>query len=169
MSYSIFVFNQCALGEISADELKSDLKNVSFTTLCEQYGLDLTLIPETQENLDVFAARSDASPFFLVSYQPKNQNLIAVFQQKVNFPEDKVLLMEFVRGQESHSLKSALNQTCCIFRIDLEEWQLRDMGLLLGYEIARWLSFRGKGLVMDLQGGWYRLNVHQAFILFMEK
>ena len=30
MPYSIFVFNQCALGEISADELESDLKKISF-------------------------------------------------------------------------------------------------------------------------------------------
>jgi hypothetical protein len=169
MPYSIFVFNQCALGEISADELESDLKKVSFTTLCKQYGLDPQLIPEAQENLDVLAADSDVSPFFLVSYQPKKEKLITVFRREVRFPEDKALLMEFVQGQQSYSLKSALHQTCCFFRIDLEKSQLRDMGLLLGYEIARWLSFRGKGLVMDLQGMWYRLNVHQAFIPFMEE
>ena len=114
-------------------------------------------------------ADSDVSPFFLVSYQPKKEKLITVFRREVRFPEDKALLMEFVQGQQIYSLKSELHQTCCFFRIDLEESQLRDMGLLLGYEIARWLSFRGKGLVLDLQGVWYRLNVHQAFIPFMAK
>ena len=169
MPYSIFVFNQIAFSEIPADALKSDLMKVSFTTLCTQYGLDHRLVAEAQENLAVLSARSDVSPFFLVRYQTNNQKPIAVFQHMVSSPEDGVRLEKFINNQNRHCLIGELERTCCIFRIDLEKSQLLDLGLLIGYEIARWLAFRGRGLVRDLQGAWYRINVHQAFIPLSEE
>jgi hypothetical protein len=169
MTYSIFVFNQLSFGEIPADVLKSELIKVSFSTLCEQYGLDPRFITETRDNLEVLAARRDVSPYFLVKYQTNDQPPIVVFQQRLSYPGDEVLLKSFVRGQTGQRLVEELERACCIFRIDLEEAQLRDMGLLLGYEIARWLAFLGKGLMRDLQGAWYRLNMNQAFIPFMEE
>jgi hypothetical protein len=39
-----------------------------------------------------------------------------------------------------------------------------DMGLLLGYEIVRWLGVQSAGIVRDLVGNWFRINQYQAFV-----
>ena len=40
-------------------------------------------------------------------------------------------------------------------------------GILLAYEVARWAANLRKGLIYGLDGTWYRLNRHQAFIPLM--
>jgi hypothetical protein len=62
------------------------------------------------------------------------------------------------------SVRARLMQVQAVYMIELLETQLTDMGLLLAYEFARWAAQRGSGIVLGLDGVWYRLNAHQAFI-----
>ena len=51
-----------------------------------------------------------------------------------------------------------------MYSVALQDEQLTDMGLLLAYEVARWIAHQGSGIVLGLDAAWYRLNEHQAFI-----
>jgi hypothetical protein len=48
--------------------------------------------------------------------------------------------------------------------VELARLQSSDLGILLAYELARWISFKGTGLIYALDGVWYRLNAHKAFL-----
>ena len=54
--------------------------------------------------------------------------------------------------------------TVQLVSIELAEDQLQDLGLLLAYELARWAAVQGRGVIQALDGRWYRLNAHKAFL-----
>ena len=164
MSYRVLIFNQRPLGQFSAADLLADIKKVHFSTLCCQYGLDPSQIKSALGHLSVEWSENEHVPYFVVRYQPENRAAIVVS----NFNFDKVWdgYAAFEGGQ--HTLPAPvhdqLENTQEAFSVALEESQIRDFGLLLAYEIARWVAHRGSGLVFGLDGAWYRLNAHQAFI-----
>jgi hypothetical protein len=62
------------------------------------------------------------------------------------------------------SVRKALSAAVQIVSVELDADQLQDLGLLLGYELARWAAVRGKGVMLGLDGRWYRLNAFKAFL-----
>lgn len=162
--YSIKVFSQIRIAEILPGRLKAALETVSFHTLCRQYGLNCSLIDQTLQNLDVTTSGSDVSPFFIVKYLPPGESpLITYYMQPLSEDGQRMMIASPVSISDG-VLAEQLSRFSAIYSIDLLPSQLRDMGLLLGYEIARWIGFHGSGLVRDLHGEWYSLNKHQAFI-----
>ena len=162
MAYRILVFNQRPLGRFSPAELLEDLRAVHYSTLCRQYGLNPALISTAMEYLAVDGSEDVDLPYFIVRYQPENQPPIVV--SKVGLPEVWQGLSVKEQAILPGPVRSHLERVQEAYSLALKEAQLFDLGLLLAYEIARWLAQSGEGLVFGLDGTWYRLNAFRAFI-----
>jgi hypothetical protein len=163
-SYWIMVFNQHALGQFSAASLLTTLKGAHFDRLCDQYGLDRSLIRPTLAHLRVEMAVFEHFPYFLVWYGPNNSPPLVVTAREASMDGRSQLLVDRVDTALPPSVRSMLMKTRFVCGIELLPKQLRDMGLVLAYELARWAAVSGSGIVLALDGSWYRMNTDQAFI-----
>lgn len=164
MTYRIFVLNQKPLGKIDPDELCRILRRVHFTTLCEQYGLDTALIPSLNFQLKVMTAAEEISPYFIVTYCQVGERPILVHRWQVDSDVGDGILQDLMKNDPPAIVAAQLSTISSILVIELHPSQLQDMGLLLGYEVARWAGANGQGLVLGLDGTWYRLNFNHAFV-----
>jgi len=164
MPYWILIFNQHNLPEINPDALLWDLKAVHFSTLCRQYGLDPALIVSAEAHLAVEHAETGRVPYFIVRYLPKHQPPLVVRRwDAADFWQESGLAKK-VGAFLPSALREQLTHARAVYGVAVENAHLSDLGLLLAYELARWLAHRGTGIVYGLDGAWYRLNTHQAFI-----
>lgn len=157
MAFLIHVFNTVAIEKVHPQEILAAITESNYRTLCRQYGLDPDLIDEARANLRVLAAPEAAAPFLTLAYRPGGVRPVVVHFQD--------------RGEISGRLPSApesvrktLSAAVQIVSVELDADQLQDLGLLLGYELARWAAVRGKGVMLGLDGRWYRLNAFKAFL-----
>lgn len=164
MPFWILIFNQHILDQINPQTLLKDLKAVHFSTLCHQYGLDPALIEPAVAHLGVEMAETGLVPYFFVRYRPRQQPPLVVHRWDAGeFWRHQGLGAEVLTGLPP-AVREQLAHTQTVYAVALEKDQLSDLGLLLAYELARWLAHRGMGIVYGLDGDWYRLNAHQAFI-----
>jgi hypothetical protein len=161
--YNIWVFSKISIAEILPNRLQADLAKVSFKTLCDQYGLDCSLIDQTLANLEVVSG-GDVLPYWVVNYLPPDGRPLFVYYKSLSVKDSTRMFAEKLALKPNSCLAEELSDLSELYRIDLHPSQLQDMGLLLAYEVARWIGFHGRGLVRDLHGEWYALNQHQAFI-----
>ena len=166
MSYWIMVFTKIHLGRFSEDEVLSAITTSNFNTLCDQYGLDPALIQPTVDCLAVELAAKSLQPLFALRYQPKHQPPIVVTEWAVREPVGAQLMADVMARFPPPIDHENLEQIRFVYSVELVDSQLSDLGLLLGYELARWIADRGAGLVLGLDRTWYRLNAFQAFIPF---
>ena len=164
MTCRIVVLNQKSLGNIDGDAILAAISRSNFRTLCEQYGISPDLILPGRVSLEVVAVSRDIASFFLLYYHPDRRTPLIVnewyFIDTVAKSNLEVLLGEI----SSKVVREQLLSSSYLVSIDLSPGQLNDLGGLLAYELARWAAEIGNGLVRGLDGVWYRLNAHQAFI-----
>lgn len=162
--YWIQVFNSRALSELDLPKLIETLLEVNYPSLCSEYGLDPASIAPALSHLEVVSTSEGIAPFFLVKYQPGGVVPLVVYRWD-SAGEKGVRWLNQAKARVNVSLVEAqLARTQEIFAISLHAAQLEGLGLLLAYEIARWAAEEGEGLVFGLDGAWYRLNRHQAFL-----
>ena len=159
MAFLIHVFNTIPI-EIEAVDPREVLEAITesnYHTLCAQYGLDPALIDVTRSSLQVQVAQGKAVPYFTVAYGRSDARPIVVhFQGREGISERLQPVPE--------SAPAALGAAVQLVSIELDEAQLQDLGLLLGYELARWAAVQGQGIMLGLDGRWYRLNAYKAFL-----
>jgi len=168
MSYWILVFNPQPIDEINPEELSAALTRSNFHTLCKQYELNAAMIEPALENLSVKIAPEAAALAFLLNYQSETEPSIPVYCWPARSEKGTELLAKALAAADSIAVFGLLHRCSQIIGIELSSVQLQDMGLLLGYEIARWAADSGGGLVRGLDGIWYRLNRHLAFLTLEE-
>lgn len=164
MSYWILVFNPKAIHEIDPERLVAALTRSNFTTLCGQYGLDPALIAPALEALSVRIAPETTELAFLLRYCPEGVPPIGVYRWSAGSDKGAELVSRAFADSAPESACSHLQAASQIIGIELSSAQLQDLGLLLGYEIARWAAEQGGGIIRGLDGAWYRLNRHLAFL-----
>ena len=164
MSYWILVFNQQPIDEVTPEQVIPAITRSNFTTLCRQYGLDPVMIEPAKENLAVTLAPRETELFFLLRYRPENEPPIAVYRWEAAGRAGKELLSLAVEAALPDPVQGLLHTTKQIIGVELSPAQLQEMGLLLGYELARWAAEKGKGIVQGLDGVWYHLNRHLAYL-----
>ena len=163
-AYTIQVFNRRSLQPLPGQDLTDALQAVHFKSLCRQYGLDSSLIQSMLTQLEVISPAEGTVPYFLLKYRAENQPALVVFQYSTDQEAGTAWLQAVLQHAVRPQVRAHLAQTREMMGISLTEDQLEDLGLLLAYEVARWAAFWGQGLVYGLDGLWYRLNRHQAFI-----
>lgn len=169
MQYNILVFNQRSLDEIDKKELHCYLLDVSFETLTAQYQLDPAFIAPARSNLEVVISKEQTLHFFLVKYGTPRDQPIVVYEWDVESGKGRGILDGVFQRKLINEISEALTAANSIIEIELAQAQLNDMGLLLAYEIARWIANKGGGVILGLDNTWYRLNKHQAFIPITSK
>ncbi len=169
MSFWIFVFNQKAIEKISSEGLRQAIAESHFHTLCRQYHLDAGLIPPALENLDINQAGEQTSLFFMLRYRSEGKCPIRVYRWGIEQDPDSEFMKRALGEACSTYVRDFLAKANQIIAIELLEAQLQDLGLLLGYELARWAAHQGRGIIRALDGEWYRLNRHAAFMLIEQK
>lgn len=164
MVYWIFVYNIKPIRTFNSDAFLNTITQSNFVSLCEQYGLNPALIEPTLKNLRVRTLPVKSLNFFSLRYKPDHERPIMVTAWERETIEGKQLLAKACQRFPVGWAQNKLFETRQILGIELSPTQLTDLGLLLGYEIARWGAEQGKGLVEGLDGKLYQLNEHQAFI-----
>lgn len=164
MNYWILIFNQQVMGTVNEEQFLQTITASNYETLCRQYGLSALMIEPALANLKVVLAPGGFSLFFLLHYHPQEQRPIVGYQWDSDQGYAEALIRHAVDDTQSNAVKNHLPQTQFIFGIELAQSQLRDMGLLLAYEVARWAADEGQGIIRGLDGNWYRLNQHKAFV-----
>jgi hypothetical protein len=164
MPYQIVIFNQQPVVEIAKESFVEVLNESNLFTLCEQYALDPAVIEPLLSNLEVVTVENDPSPFFLLRYHPGSLHPIVVDYWDLSTIKGKAFLSDVIELASTDWLTERLEATGYIICIELIKSQLMDAGLLLAYELARWMADQGCGIVRGLDGNWYRLNRHKAFL-----
>ncbi len=167
--YWIYVFNQQSLGNIAENNLIPALLEVNFDSLCRQHGLDSGMIAPALSQLEVSAVPEGITPFYVLKYQSEDQPPILIFQWDTDKQAGTDRLGDALMHVSHPRLRNHLTQTREILGVSLQSDQLDDIGLVLSYEVARWAAYNGQGLVFGLDGVWYRLNRHQAFVAIEEE
>ncbi len=165
MRYNLLIFNQYQVGEFSENALIDAINESNLATLCEQYGLDSRMIEPALWHLEVVKAPDALSPFFaLVRYGDERKRPLIINRWDASEKSGKGILQEGL----NHGLLPAVREhfwlTREIFALEFDPAQLKDMGLVFAYEVARWVAFQRRGIVRGLDGCWYRLNCHKAFV-----
>jgi hypothetical protein len=156
VTFLIQVFNSISIKDVRPDEVRAAITESNYATLCAQYGLDPALIPAAKARLQVLVAPSSTAPFFTVSYGAERP-VVVDFQ---DWESDYVNRIAPV----PETAREALSRTAQVVSVSLAPDQLQDLGLLLGYELARWAALQGRGIMRALDGRWYRLNAYKAFL-----
>jgi len=162
VSNYIIVCNQRLIEPPGEADFLAAITRSNFHTLCAQYGLDPAMIHPALAHLTVKFFKRGLSPYFLLYYQPEDKPPLVV--HCISEGNKEKIMQERLPGLDKMLLREELGQTRQIFSIHLSEDQVRDMGLLLAYEVARWAAELGDGVMRGLDGVWYRLNRHSAFI-----
>lgn len=120
------------------------------------------MIKPTLACLKIVARPRISQDYFILKYRPENRRPIIVhFLEPAMIDEGE---LERVRESIPQAFQEKLRDTKQIVLVELSEDQLSDLGLLLGYELARWAAGAGDGVIRALDGKWYRLNRHKAFL-----
>jgi hypothetical protein len=166
MAYRTLVFNQNPVAKQGlATALMEALRKVHFESLCQQYGLDTGLIEPALYNLSVEVSLGSTQPLFLLHYQNKDKPPIIVSEWECTEVCQRQILGDVVPAESAKFFKAFMKRVKTIYTVELERSQLTNLGLLLAYEVVRWLAAQGTGLVFGLDRAWYRLNKYHAFIL----
>jgi hypothetical protein len=160
--YSISVFNTKQIKGIDPLEVLAAVTSSNYHTLCDQYGLDQALIEPTLLHLNVMVESQESLGYFILEYRPQGRR--PIFIHLLNPSDIELEKLKRLWNDAPQAIRKKLSGIKQIVRIELEEDQLRDLGLLLGYELARWAAESGDGVVQGLDGNWYRLNQHKAFL-----
>lgn len=163
-NYLIRVFNLRALSEMDLQALTKVLLEVNYSSLCSEYGLDPASIAPTLSHLEVVSAPEGVAPYFLVKYQPGGRAPLVVYRWEPTGDNGAPWLRQAMKRGNASVIEAQLAHTREILAVSLRASQLEDMGLLLAYEITRWAAEKGRGLIFGLDGAWYRLNSHWAFL-----
>lgn len=163
-NYWIQVFNQETVWHLLDRALVPALRQVHYESLCQQYGLDQSLIASTRSRLEIISAPESPALFKILQYQPPNNVPLLIFHWDSYQKAGGNGLGEPLQDSGDPQLRERLLNTREVLGISLRAEHLQDLGLLLAYEVARWAAFEGQGLVYGLDGTWYRLNRHQAFL-----
>jgi hypothetical protein len=159
---SITIFNLTPIERFDPNEIRAAVTESNFYTLCNQYGLDPSLIRPASAYLKIQAAPQAKAPFFTLHYAPEPAAPIVV-----NCWNDTARISSFIRMYSSIAPDTVRKQLALsreVFSVELTRPQSNDMGLLFAYELARWIAVKGNGVVYALDGEWYRMNPHKAFL-----
>ena len=163
MAYWITIFNQVPVGEISTSVLLTAINKSNLETLCKQYDLDPDLIEPALAHFEVISAAT-AQPIMVIKYQQGGEKPIVVYRWDAASQAGDSYLRKVMHEVSNQAVEQHLQKTQVVYGLELEQSHLADMGLLIAYEIARWLAQQGKGVILGLDNAWYHLNQHMAFI-----
>ena len=162
MASWITVYCRKSVGAVSPDQLLAGITDkdpsasagVDYWTLAESYAVEEDAVDTALEALRV-EAEGPGFEVYSVRYCAAPR-LRPVFVRR--WADEARVRRELDEAAElrkpSASTSKLLEQTREVIGIELGATQLNDFGIVVAYEIARYLAQIGDGLICDLQDGW---------------
>ena len=159
---SIAIFTVNPVEQLDPDEIRAAVTESNSHTLCDQYCLDPALIEPAMTYLDIRVPVDESATFFSLHFAPEPAVPIIVKYWCDN--KDIALRVHTYSAVAPEGVREHLVQSKEVFAVDLSQPGGNDLGILFAYELARWIAFKGDGVVYAFDGVWYRLNAHKAFL-----
>jgi hypothetical protein len=133
-----------------------------YRSLAEFYGVDGKLVDPALRNLEVVAAEepnAGGSTRCLVRYSPGDSRPVLIHQwtERDRVAEEVDEASNRLSDREGIVARH-LRETKEVIGIELGASQLKDMGVVLAYEVARYLGARCDGLVKNDLGEWLEIK-----------
>lgn len=158
MSNWITIYCARALGSLSAVELAAGLRGddphalagVDYRTLSEDYGIDESLVENCARTLSVKESTDVRYGWYRVDFSTLGSDPLTLYRWSQ--PERVAEEVTEVLGRleiTNSVLARRLKTSCEVIGIELKPSQLADMGVVVAYEVARYLAQRGDGIVVN--------------------
>lgn len=163
MAAWVTVYCTRRVSQISTDELLEgihglgdpELAGVDYWTLADDWDLDEPLVAEARRHLHLDKA-SDAELDYELRFQadPDARPLVLHAWTEPHRVAEEI--REAIEEREApEALHGHLRRCVEVIGVELGWSQVNGMGMVLAYEIARYLAEEGEGLVGDDNGGWF--------------
>jgi hypothetical protein len=144
---------------------RTALAGVDYQSLAEDYGVSSDLAKREVSHLAVERDPVGATPAYLVKYglDPQRRPL------RICFWGDPARVKEEISETREGVLPStgeiprALDGTIEVVGVEFGQSHLRDSGIVIAFEAARFFAQLGDGIVRDEEGAWSRI-AHGAFV-----
>lgn len=167
MSIWITLYCRRSVGDVDTARLQtgilgedpSALAGVDYETLAEDYGIDEDLVDDALSNLEVRQVSVQGFEQYDVNYSDNEARAVTVRRwykpgrvaEEIEEVIDRLAISENV-------LVAGLRESCEVIGIELSVSQLEDMGIVIAYEIARYLAQLGECLVLNDEDEWLRVK-----------
>ena len=170
MSAWISVYCTHSLAQVTPAALDAALAQADFWTLAEIYAIDEAQVIPALACLRIESENPTEFQHYNVIYREPKYRPVCITRCAgaavvAQLAELHATLMAQGMGANAEIIRH-LEQVIEIVNIELGYTQLADMGLLIAYEIARFLAMLGNGLVQDAAGSWWRIGQQGEFVQF---
>lgn len=175
MATWITVYCRNTVTNISPEDLKTGLlgkdssavAGVDYRTLAEQYNIDPSLVGEAVRNIGVAETKGgDGWTHYAIRYGAEDTRPLLLYRwiKPARVAEE----LNEARGLTGNNgfIAHRLEETAEVIGIELGIGQLKDMGVVLAYEAARYFAQRGDGVILNDEGRW--LTVADGAFQFIE-
>ncbi len=155
MASWISIYCTRSLAELTAKQLLKGITGkdakaragVDYLTLAEDYDVDEDAAEAAEDALAI--ERSDDG--FIVTYGTKRPVFVRRWAKTVRVASE---LEEAREHEGSKAVEQRLGKTTEVIGIELGASQLTDFGIVVAYELARYLAQKGRGIICDLDHHW---------------
>ena len=159
---SIAIFTLNPVEQLDPDEIRAAVTESNFHTLCDQYCLGPDLIEPALAYLNIQVPVDPSATFFSLRFA--SEPAVPIIVKYWRDSEDITSRIRTFSAVAPASIRARLVRSKEVFAVDLSQPSGNDLGILFAYELARWIAFKGGGVVYAFDGVWYRLNAHKAFL-----
>lgn len=163
MSWWITVYCRRSLDGIGPRELEDGIRGrdaaalagVDYVALAEDYDVDAALVGPALAALRVTSDKDT----FEVLYHPTDPSRDVSVERWTESARVDEELDDAREVREAPEEAEPLLDACVeVVGIELHATQFGDMGIVLAYEVARYLAQRGDGVLVDDENVWFRVE-----------
>ncbi len=149
------------LAHLTPAALAAGIAPADFHTEAEGYEVPEEQVEAALSYLSI-EAEGDGFSRWALRYRPEGMRQVYIWRS--DKPQEVAELLnearEAVHGlrKGARTIKRHLAETQEVVSIELGWGQLGDMGIVLAYEVARWLATEGDGLMRDHEDVWWILR-----------
>jgi len=168
----IAVYCQKSVAHISPDQLLAEISKADLATLAEDYNVAEEQVKPARANLHIQAALQTKFDIYKLHYRTPEQRPVAIRRSAApaTVSEEVREALERLEGKQgtaADKLRGHLGQVTEVISVELGWSQLKDMGIVLAYEVARSVAQVGEGYIRDDDGAWSYVDATGAFVPIM--
>lgn len=165
MSAWISVYCTHSLAQVTPAALDAALAQADFWTLAESYAIDEAQVKPALACLKIESEPAAEFQHYNAIYREPTQRPVSITRWTgAAVVEQLAELHATLTAQGNGDIIQHLEQVIEIVNIELGYNQLTDMGILIAYEIARFLAMLGNGLIQDVSDSWWRIGKKGTFV-----
>jgi hypothetical protein len=157
----ITVYCRTSVAHIHPADILMGIQSTNLFTAAQAYDIhDAEIVREALAHMHVDPGRQPGFVAYELSYRPSTERQVmirrwtepAVVQADI---ADTFAKLAYVYDAGADWIRAHLGQVQEIVAIEMGRAQLDDMGVVLAYEVARWLATIADGLIEADDGAWW--------------